>query len=76
MLTVAGPNRSEPAIANDGDDAWFRRWRSVELARLEATGTTYLDYTGAALYPESLVRRDSARLIDVVLGNQIGRAHV
>ena len=53
----------------DGDDAWFARWRSTELARLDATGVTYLDYTGAALYPESLVRRDANRLVDAVLGN-------
>jgi selenocysteine lyase/cysteine desulfurase len=30
---------------------------------------TYLDYTGATLYPESLVTRDAARLTNSVLGN-------
>ena len=30
---------------------------------------TYLDYAGSALYPESLVRADAARLAQAVLGN-------
>ena len=43
--------------------------RQQEFARLDATGTAYLDYAGAALYPASLVRRDAARLEHCVFGN-------
>src|SRR4051794_7186895 len=43
--------------------------RSREFSRLEATGSVYLDYTGAALYPESLVVNDVERLRTQVLGN-------
>ena len=57
-----------PSVAAE-DDAWFTRWRAVELTRVDASGTTYLDYTGAALYPESLIRRDADRLIETTLGN-------
>jgi selenocysteine lyase/cysteine desulfurase len=51
------------------DDAWFAAWRARELSRLDRAALTYLDYTGAALYPESLVRDDAARLAAAVLGN-------
>jgi selenocysteine lyase/cysteine desulfurase len=43
--------------------------RVREFARLDAAGLAYLDYTGAALYPASLVRRDARRLATRVLGN-------
>jgi selenocysteine lyase/cysteine desulfurase len=43
--------------------------RMREFARLDASGLAYLDYTGAALYPASLVRRDARRLATRVLGN-------
>jgi selenocysteine lyase/cysteine desulfurase len=43
--------------------------RTHEFARLDAGGLAYLDYTGAALYPASLVRRDARRLATCVLGN-------
>jgi selenocysteine lyase/cysteine desulfurase len=43
--------------------------RLREFSRLDATGTVYLDYTGSALYPESIVRRDARRLKRRVLGN-------
>ncbi|HSA56176.1 MAG TPA: aminotransferase class V-fold PLP-dependent enzyme [Gemmatimonadaceae bacterium] len=56
-----------PAPATD--DAWFTDWRQRELGRVERAGVTYLDYTGAALYPESLVRCDAARLATCLLGN-------
>ena len=68
MLTSTAP-RTVPGPAALSDDAWFGRWRSVELSRLQAAGITYLDYTGAAVYPESLVRRDADRLTESVLGN-------
>jgi selenocysteine lyase/cysteine desulfurase len=51
------------------DDAWYTAWRARELSRVDQAGLTYLDYTGAALYPESLVRGDAVRLASAVLGN-------
>jgi selenocysteine lyase/cysteine desulfurase len=47
----------------------FDGLREREFARLDATGTVYLDYTGAALYPTSLIHADACRLADAVLGN-------
>jgi selenocysteine lyase/cysteine desulfurase len=43
--------------------------RQSEFARLDATRSVYLDYTGAALYPASLVSRDAHRLAEQVFGN-------
>lgn len=43
--------------------------RRHEFGRLAASGTVYLDYTGSALYPASLVCRDLHRLTNQVLGN-------
>ena len=43
--------------------------RSREFSRLDETDHAYLDYTGAALYPMSLVDAHAAMLRDVVLGN-------
>lgn len=43
--------------------------RRREFSRLDRTGCTYLDYAGAALYPQSLVRRDARRLARCVTGN-------
>jgi selenocysteine lyase/cysteine desulfurase len=47
----------------------IERVRAREFSRLDETGTAYLDYTGAALYPASLVRRDLERLSTSVFGN-------
>ncbi|HLJ50551.1 MAG TPA: aminotransferase class V-fold PLP-dependent enzyme [Bryobacteraceae bacterium] len=47
----------------------FAALRQREFARLDATGCVYLDYTGAALYPASLVSRDAHRLATRVMGN-------
>ena len=43
--------------------------RAREFARLDETDHAYLDYTGAALYPISLVDAHAAMLRDAVLGN-------
>lgn len=64
MLTT--PARRAPAAV---DDAWFARWRARELRRVTRSGVAYLDYTGAALYPESLVRNDARRLVVTLVGN-------
>jgi selenocysteine lyase/cysteine desulfurase len=45
------------------------RLRAREFSRLDRTGHVYLDYTGSALYPASLVRRHARLMIDRVLGN-------
>ena len=47
----------------------FAALRRREFSRLDATRMAYLDHTGSALYPESLVRRDARRLVRQVLGN-------
>ncbi len=68
MLTIPSVGTA-PATVTASDDAWYARWRSSELSRLAAAGATYLDYTGAALYPESLIQRDADRLLTTLLGN-------
>lgn len=47
----------------------FDRPRSREFSRLDAPAHTYLDYTDAGLYPESLIRRHSELLFADVFGN-------
>jgi len=58
---------SQTATARDTDD--FTAVRRREFARLDRSGHVYLDYTGSALYPESLVRDHAAALSEQVLGN-------
>ena len=53
----------------DGDVTFFASLRARELSRLDRTRQTYLDWTGSALHPESLVRRHARSLHDTVLGN-------
>src|SRR5262245_27478663 len=43
--------------------------RAQEFSPLQPSDCAYLDYGGAALYPESLVQRDAARLAATVVGN-------
>lgn len=47
----------------------FAALRNREFSRLDRSGTVYADYTGAALYPESLVAAHARRLTETVLGN-------
>lgn len=51
----------------------FGALRAREFSRLDASGHVYLDYTGAALYPESLVRAHCDSLCRCVLGNPHSR---
>ena len=51
------------------DDRWFGEWRARELGSADATGLTYLDYTGAALPAASVIDGDWRRLRGGVLGN-------
>jgi molybdenum cofactor sulfurtransferase len=55
-----------PIIPDDND---FRALRAREFGRLDARGDVYLDYTGSALYPDSLVRAHAELLREAVLGN-------
>ncbi len=52
----------------------FKQLREREFGRLDATGQTYLDYTGSALYPASLVRGHADLLASRVLGNPHSRS--
>jgi selenocysteine lyase/cysteine desulfurase len=47
----------------------FAELRAREFGRLDATDHAYLDYTGSALYPESLVTEHAEALRRMVLGN-------
>ena len=49
--------------------AYFAALRRREFARLDATGVAYLDYAGAALYPESHVSAHRDLLARGVFGN-------
>jgi selenocysteine lyase/cysteine desulfurase len=52
------------------DDArFFALLRARELSRVDRARQTYLDWTGSALHPESLVRRHAQALHETVLGN-------
>jgi molybdenum cofactor sulfurtransferase len=50
-------------------DQPFAALRRREYSRLDAARDVYLDYTGAGLYPESLISRHSQILASQVFGN-------
>jgi molybdenum cofactor sulfurtransferase len=50
-------------------EAEFENLRRREFARLEEAGEVYLDYTGAGLYPASIVAQHAQMLASEVLGN-------
>src|SRR5262245_23549915 len=60
-------NQAARMLMRSGGDITALRRR--EFSRLDATGSVYLDYAGAALYPSSLVKRDAQRLLRRVFGN-------
>ena len=62
MLTLA----ATPSVA---DPTAFAELRAREFGRLDAAGHVYLDHTGSALYPESLVTEHAESLRRSVLGN-------
>ena len=62
MLTLA----ATPSVA---DPTAFAELRAREFGRLDSGGHAYLDYTGSALYPESLVTEHADALRRSVLGN-------
>ena len=57
--------------SSSGNDAEARcaSLRRREFSRLDRDGDVYLDYTGAGLYPESLLSRHSQLLREAVFGN-------
>lgn len=55
-------------VAED-ETRFFAALRARELSRLDRARQTYLDWTGSALHPESLVRRHAESLQGSVLGN-------
>jgi selenocysteine lyase/cysteine desulfurase len=58
------------ATLDESDDArFFATLRASELSRVDRSGQTYLDWTGGALHPASLVRRHAELLEHTVLGN-------
>ena len=69
MLSATQPLAHGALGVDAGDPEWFAILRETEYRRLDATGTTYLDYTGAALAAESHVRGHLALLCESVLGN-------
>ena len=73
MLTPASEQVAPSAALGNPpvrrDAGWFKALRAHEFGRLDATGEVYLDYTGSALYPESLVHRHLDLLATSVLGN-------
>jgi molybdenum cofactor sulfurtransferase len=54
-------------------DAIMHEVRTREFGRLDESGHVYLDHTGAALYPDSLVRAHAEFLRGSVLGNPHSR---
>jgi hypothetical protein len=51
------------------EDSVLDRMRYEEFSRLDDTGTVYLDYAGAALYPKHLLTMHHKFLEQHVLGN-------
>jgi selenocysteine lyase/cysteine desulfurase len=66
MATFQRTQHPAPTIDSP---AQFASLRSREFSRLDHTGHVYLDYTGAGLYPESLVSRHAEALRETVFGN-------
>jgi selenocysteine lyase/cysteine desulfurase len=51
------------------DELFFTELRTKEFSRLDATGQSYLDYTGSALYAERQIRAHASLLSQSILGN-------
>ncbi len=64
MLSVARAVERTPIAAPD-----FAELRRREFGRLDLEGHAYLDYTGSALYPRSLVTAHASMLSSAILGN-------
>ena len=64
MLNVARRITPPPTL-----ESGFAELRRREFARLDIEGQAYLDYTGSALYPQSLVAAHASMLQGAILGN-------
>jgi len=51
------------------NDNFFNELRKKEFSRLDQLGHVYMDYTGGALYPESLVNKHHHFLQSAIYGN-------
>lgn len=60
---------SRPAPAPGRRTTALTELRRTEFARLDDSGAVYLDHTGSALYPDSLVRRHARMLRRGIFGN-------
>ena len=69
MLTQRARSTQSGADNLADDPRFFALLRARELSRLDRTHHTYLDWTGSALHPDSLVRHHAHSLHDTVLGN-------
>lgn len=68
MLTEA--RAVAESVGETHDDAhFFAMLRARELWRVDRARQTYLDWTGSALHPESLVARHAHSLRETILGN-------
>ena len=65
MLTAAHDTLFAPVAARPD----FAALRALEFSRLDAEAHAYLDFTGSALYPDSLVTAHADMLRASVLGN-------
>ena len=69
MLTRRA-RRAQPVDGTAADDpGFFALLRARELSRVDRAHQAYLDWTGSALHPASLIRDHARSLHDTVLGN-------
>jgi len=66
QATEETPQRAHPG---DAETTVFDRLRQRDFGRLDAAGHVYLDYTGAGLYPDSVLDQHLELLRSNVFGN-------
>ncbi len=59
-------HQNKPVIV---DEEYFNNLRTTEYENLNQQHQVYLDYTGANLYPKSLILKHQALLLNNILGN-------
>lgn len=69
MLNAPLSDELRPFTPMHDDSAWLAALRRREFARLDASGETYLDYTGSALYGQSQIESHLELLRTGVFGN-------
>ncbi len=68
-MNIESSNQENINVSLLEDEHFFNEMRQKEFARLEQTGHCYLDYTGANLYPQSLLDRHFDFMKNEVYGN-------